>query len=138
MLLVPPKSKSKIIASFFVSLLYVHSWLLFCVALWTYSYYSSNYCHNDSCCSFQSSVDKYRKTYHYCLWEQERAKTIAIAIVGRTITIKREIKERSKKSYTKNDAKIIWYWSKRSNREITNIVIAILKIDNYFIFWKHQ
>ena len=58
------------------------------------------------------------------LLEREIATTIAIAIVGRVITIEREIKER----YIKNEAKKI----KSDNlecsiRKKSNIAIAILK-----------
>ena len=58
------------------------------------------------------------------LLEREIATIIAITIVGRAITIEREIKER----YIKNEAKKIKSDNLEcSNRKKSNIAIAILK-----------
>ena len=60
---------------------------------------------------------------------RERATTIAIAIVGRAITLKREPSKRKQRIDTKNDAKRIKSDNfTRSNREKSNIAIAILEI----------
>ena len=68
--------------------------------------------------------------------------TIAIAIVGRAITLEREPSKKKQRTDTKNDAKRIKSDNfTRSNREKSNIAITILEIlmigwhHNYFVFW---
>ena len=74
---------------------------------------------NDSCCSFSilkliaKRKEKIRATHL-------RATTIAIAIVGRAITIERKIKERN---YTKNEAKKIK--AIRSNRAFLRVLVVL-------------
>ena len=59
---------------------------------------------------------------------RERATTIAIAIVGRAITLEREPTKKKQRTDTKMDAKRIKSDNfARSNREKSNIAIAILE-----------
>ena len=71
-----------------------------------------------------------------------RATTNAIAIVGRVITLERKQTKKKQKTDSKKDAKGIKSDNfTRSNREKSNISIAILEKwmigwqHNYFVFW---
>ena len=64
----------------------------------------------------------------YNHYKSKRATTIAIAIVGRAITLEREPSKKKQRTDTKKDAKGIKIDNcTRSNREKSNIVIAILE-----------
>ena len=66
-----------------------------------------------------------------------RATTIAIAIVGRAITLEREPSKKKQRIDTKKDAKRIKSDNfPRSNREKSNIAIAIL--EKLMIVWHHN
>ena len=79
-----------------------------------YSYRSSNYCDSNSCRSFTLL--------------KALAKSNGIAIVGRAITIERKPSKKKQRTDTKKDVKRTRSDNfTRSNREKSNIVIAILK-----------
>ena len=74
--------------------------------------------------------------------ERERATTIAIAIVGIAITLKREPSKKKQRTVTKKDTKRIKSENfTRSNKEKSNIAFTILEKlmigwhHNYFVFW---
>ena len=72
-------------------------------------------------------------TLRYRLEERKRATTIAVAIVGRAITLEREQSKRSKELIKKKNAKRIKSDNfTRSNREKSNIAIAILEKLSYY------
>ena len=77
-----------------------------------YSYRSSNYCESNSWPSFTLL----------------KATTIAIAIVGRAITLERKPSKKKQRTDTKKDAKRINSDNlTKNNREKSNIAIAILE-----------
>ena len=57
--------------------------------------------------TLKGDSDKITVTFRYRLLERERATTIAIAIVGRAITLEREASKKKQRTDTKKDAKRI-------------------------------
>ena len=75
-------------------------------------------------------------TFLYCLYQQERMAAIAIAMVGRAITVHMRIKA-EKKQWTKNVQKK----SKKNQRDLKRLLHKnnnLMVHPNYFAFWVHQ
>ena len=92
-----------------------------------YSYRSSSYCNSNSFRSF---------TLLKAL-AKSNGNLFAIAIVGRAITLEREPSKKEERTDTKKDEKRIKSDNfTRSNREKSNIAIAIL--EKWMIGWHHN
>ena len=112
-----------------------------------YSYRSSKYCDSNGCRSLtllktivKSNVNLIAIAFK-SEKERERATPIAIAIVGRAITLERKPSKKKQRTDTKKDTKRIKSDNFiRSNRGKSNIAIAIFEIwmigwhHNYFVF----
>ena len=92
-------------------------WLLFC---FPYSYRSSNYCRSFT---LLKVLAKSNGNLIAIAFKSERATTIAIAIVGRAITLERKPSKKKQRTDTKKDVKRIKRDNfTRSNKEKFNIL----------------